>query len=215
MRKTMMVAAAAVMASFGAAAAADLGDYGGSTKDGPVAYGPATSWAGLYVGASAGYAWGEGGHSYDGGDEVHTTDLDGAVYGVHVGYNIQRGNIVLGAEASFNSADMDGSIDGGRPSTELDWYSTGVARLGYAVSDTLVYGFGGVAWGDVTYAYVPSTSDETQIGWTAGFGVEHALSDRVSIRLEYSHVDLGGEDTFTDICDDCEGDASFDAALSE
>jgi outer membrane immunogenic protein len=209
MRKMMMAAAAALMASFGAAAAADLGGYGGSTKDGPVAYGPATSWAGLYVGASVGYAWGEGEQVTEGTFE---TDLDGAVFGAQIGYNFQRDNIVFGVEASFNGADMDGDQFDGFVTTELNWYATAVARLGYSAGDFLVYGFGGVAWGEVKLGFDDGefNSEETHVGWTAGLGVERALSDRFSVRLEYAHVDLGTEDHFVNDCDSCEGSAEFD-----
>ena len=207
MRKTMMVAAAALMASFGAAAAADLGGYRGSTKDAPVAYGPAASWAGLYVGASVGYAWGEGEQLTLGRFE---TDLDGAVYGAQVGYNFQRDNIVFGVEASFNGADLEGDAFDGKVTTEVDWYATAVARLGYSAGDFLIYGFGGVAWGDVTVGVIGFESEETHVGWTAGVGVERAFSDRLSVRLEYAHVDLGTEDHFKSECDDCEGSAEFD-----
>jgi outer membrane immunogenic protein len=209
MRKTMMAAAAALMASFGAASAADLGGYGGSTKDGPVAYGPATSWAGLYVGASVGYAWGDGEQLTEGRFE---TDLDGAVYGAQVGYNFQRDNIVFGVEASFNGTDMEGDAFDRLATSELNWYATAVARLGYSAGDFLVYGFGGVAWGEVKLGFEDDrfTSEETHVGWTAGFGVERALSDRFSLRLEYAHVDLGTEDHFVNDCDVCEGSAEFD-----
>ena len=207
MRKTMMVAAAALMTSFGAAAAADLGGYGGSTKDGPVAYGPGISWAGLYAGASVGYAWGDG--ELFVGPSLQT-DLDGAVFGAQIGYNFQRDNIVFGVEASFNGTDMDGSGFGGEVTSELNWYATAVARLGYSAGDLLVYGFGGVAWGDVTLGVEGLESEETHVGWTAGFGVERAVSDRFSVRLEYAHVDLGTEDHFVDVCGSCEGSAEFD-----
>ena len=208
MRKIMMVAVAVLMAGFGAAAAADLGGHGGSTKDGPAAYGPATSWAGLYVGASVGYAWGEGEQLTV---STFETDLDGAVYGAQVGYNFQRDNIVFGVEASFNGADMEGDEFDGQVTTEVDWYATAVARLGYSFGDFLVYGFGGVAWGDVTIGFLGSESEETHLGWTAGLGVERALSDRFSLRLEYAHVDLGTEDHFKSECEVvCEGSAEFD-----
>ena len=35
-----------------------------------------------------------------------------------------------------------------------------------------------------------------QIGWTAGLGMEFALTDRWSAKAEYSHYELG-RDTFT------------------
>jgi opacity protein-like surface antigen len=41
-------------------------------------------------------------------------------------------------------------------------------------------------------------------------GVERALSNNFSLRLEYAHVDLGTEDHFKSECDVCEGSAEFD-----
>ena len=37
--------------------------------------------------------------------------------------------------------------------------------------------------------------EETHVGWTAGLGLEHAVNDRFSARVEYSHVDLDEEST--------------------
>jgi len=30
-------------------------------------------------------------------------------------------------------------------------------------------------------------------GWTAGFGFEHAFTNRISTRIEYAHIDLGSQ----------------------
>ena len=35
--------------------------------------------------------------------------------------------------------------------------------------------------------------NSNRVGWTAGFGFEHALTDRVFTRVEYAHVDLGSK----------------------
>jgi opacity protein-like surface antigen len=103
---------------------------------------------------------------------------------------------------------------------ELDWYATAVARLGYASGKTLFYGFGGIAWADVTSSlnFLGRTvleDEESHLGWTAGLGIEHALSDRFSVRVEYSHVDLGEETTSYNIADvvsfDKDVDLKFDA----
>jgi outer membrane immunogenic protein len=58
--------------------------------------------------------------------------------------------------------------------------------------------WGGVAWGDVdTHVRIVGTpllsGSETQTGWTAGFGLEHAFTERISTRIEYAHIDLGSE----------------------
>lgn len=227
---------AAVAAFVGGATVANAADLGESYKDAPVEnYGPGYSWAGLYVGASAGFGVGDTSTAISnitlfreldipGSFKAADYDLNGAIYGAHVGYNFQRGNIVFGVEAGINGTDMDGSqgllTSAIASERELDWYATAVARLGYASGKTLFYGFGGIAWADVTsrLAILGTTlaeDEETHVGWTAGVGIEHALSDRISVRVEYSHVDLGEETTSYSVGDfasfDKDVDVKFDA----
>jgi outer membrane immunogenic protein len=98
----------------------------------------------------------------------------------------------------------------------LDWSATAVARLGYASGNTLLYAFGGGAWADLTFnisagllgSGLEVEATDTVAGWTAGLGVEHALSDRLSVRVEYSHVDLGNGSYFDS---STEMDMKFDA----
>ncbi len=230
MQKVAVLAAA--VALVGGANIAKAADLGGSYKDEPIAsYGPAYSWAGLYIGGSAGFGVGDTSTTLGidklGSVELFDYDLNGAIYGAHVGYNFQRGNIVFGVEAGINGTDMDGSdslsIIGPvalKSEREIDYYATAVARLGYASGKTLFYGFGGVAWGDVTskasvLGFGLDDQTETHVGWTAGLGIEHALSDRFSVRVEYSHVDLGEETTSYSLGDritiDKDVDVKFDA----
>jgi outer membrane immunogenic protein len=237
MRKTMVVAAAAFIGGVGAAAAADLGGYG-SVKDEPVTavYGP--NWAGLYVGGSVGYGWGDVSDTYtlteisSGGTDRSVSSvsgsagMNGAIYGAHLGYNFQRGNIVFGPEIGINGTTMDGAALrqatlSGVIQHDVDWYATAVGRLGYARDSFLFYGFGGVAWSKLE-TEIPSLNfkgDTTFVGWTAGLGVEYALSNSLSLRLEYSHVDLGNETTLHDrsifddgrtFIDNNEADLAFD-----
>nr|WP_170937389.1 MULTISPECIES: outer membrane beta-barrel protein [Rhodomicrobium] len=212
-----MIAALAAFAGMSTTAySADL-DRGGSLKDAPAAYdAPVFAWTGLYIGGSVGFGAGDtsGTPKFDHGgkafDDLITSlfstdyDVDGAIYGAHVGYNIQRdSNWVYGVELGLNGTDIDGSqpILAGilQSERELDWYATAVGRLGYASGRTLFYGFGGVAWGKVEttislLGHEILNGDETHVGWTAGVGIEHAFTDRFSARIEYSHVDLGEED---------------------
>ena len=239
MRNAIIAAVAAAVGMSTSAYAADLG--GGSYKDDPVLYAPATPvWAGLYVGGSAGFGVGDtsghigfdkpdrrndkptvaleqelvrsGGYGLD--DYLKALlssayDVNGAIYGAHIGYNWQRDKLVYGVELGLNGADIDGAdrcfsslIVVADCERALDWYATAVARLGYASGNTLFYGFGGIAWGEVSTDIKVSTifggfdlsGEETHVGWTAGLGIEHAFTDRFSARVEYSHVDLGSED---------------------
>ena len=229
MRKALIAAAAAVVCMSSHAYAADI--YGGSLKDEPVAYeAPTQVWAGLYVGGSVGFGVGDtsGKVEFDEYEGYPTQalsvirsendfaelfeallqseyDVNGAIYGAHIGYNVQRGNIVYGVELGLNGSGIDGSspcVVLLHCSRELDWYATGVGRLGYASGNTMFYGFGGVAWGDVEteVAFISPAlpflqGEETHVGWTAGVGIEHALTDRFIVGIEYSHVDLGAQDT--------------------
>ena len=217
MRKSIQLATAglAMAGAIGlstATNAADVYSRGGSLKDEPVAAFLPT-WAGLYVGGSVGYGWADAEVAID-QDPTADTEPDGAIYGAHIGYNFQRGHVVFGIEAALNGTNMEDSVlDGSRVvGNELDWYATGVARLGLAYNKALFYGFGGVAWGDVKTTIPFYTDEETHVGWTAGVGVEYALTDSFSLRVEYSHVDLGSENTFVeDGCESgCDTDVSFD-----
>ncbi|MEJ2124692.1 MAG: outer membrane beta-barrel protein, partial [Alphaproteobacteria bacterium] len=157
-------------------------------------------WGGLYIGGSAGFGTGDTSGKVKNRKHGPQTDYDvnGAIYGLHAGYNWQRGNLVYGLEAGFNGTNMDGSTSCSWNSTcerELDWYGTGVARIGYAPGNTLFYGFGGIAWGQVntnvdsSFSYSHAIKgEETHVGWTAGLGIEHAFNNRFSVRVEYSHV---------------------------
>jgi len=62
-------------------------------------------WKGFYVGGHTGYAWSEliytEGPGMFGGPDAIPFGLEGAIGGVHLGYNWQTGNIVYGLEADW------------------------------------------------------------------------------------------------------------------
>jgi outer membrane immunogenic protein len=217
MRGSMRLAASGLVFAgvFGFLSAANAADVysrggGGGLKDEPAPY-VAPTWAGLYVGGSVGYGWGDFKDSFPYFEESQSNPLDGVVFGGHIGYNFQRGNIVFGVEAGLNGTDMDADLFGHEVKNELNWYATGVGRLGYAFDGFLLYGFGGVAWGDVKTKVDGDSDNATHVGWTAGAGIEKAINDRFSVRLEYAHVDFGSEDVFNGEKIQDKVDASFDA----
>ena len=188
--------------------AADLWgpDYGGSIKDATPAY--AFSWTGVYVGAHAGLMTGNTqGRPDFGGDpleQLFATDYDmnGGLFGGQIGYNYQIGSAVFGIEASYSGSTAQGDGQSALIFTsrrELDWLATVTGRAGYAMGKSLVYVKGGVAWGDVNSDVeilgIPFLSgSETHVGWTAGIGFEHAITNNITARIEYAHIDLGSED---------------------
>jgi outer membrane immunogenic protein len=183
----------------GGAANAD-GYTKGSIKDVPQYF----SWTGFYLGGHAGLVTGEttGDPGLAG---LLTTDypLSGALYGGQIGYNWQTGSTVLGVEASFSGADISGTTNCVAVFTckrDVNWLATVVGRAGIAMDRSLLYALAGVAWADVdtnvSIVGIPVLSgSDTHVGWVAGFGFEHAFTNRVSTRIEYSHVDLGSQDT--------------------
>jgi outer membrane immunogenic protein len=67
------------------------------------------------------------------------------------------------------------------------WDATFRGRLGYAWDRFMLYGTAGVAAGGLSNAGTSTTG----VGWVAGVGLEAALTDKVTGRLEYRHTDLG------------------------
>ncbi len=63
-------------------------------------------------------------------------------------------------------------------------------RLGYAFDRTLLYTTAGAAIGQFEYKYtnwpgVSETFNKTLAGFTGGAGVEHAVTDYLTLRAEY------------------------------
>jgi outer membrane immunogenic protein len=179
-----------------AASAADL-----PVKARPMVTAPAFSWTGFYVGLNAGYGWG------DTRGTLATPvpgnfNISGPLAGGQIGANYQfANNIVIGIEADYQWADIDGSATtaaGVIRTAEVERFGTVRGRLGYAWDRWLGYVTGGYAFGARTNATVSPVfiaSSQTLDGWTAGVGVEYAFAPNWSAKLEYLHVELD-EKTF-------------------
>ncbi|MGI6246924.1 MAG: outer membrane protein [Pseudochelatococcus sp.] len=209
-RKVLLAGATVVgIAASGAASAADL-PARQVAPVAPVAYAPAFTWTGFYVGVNAGYAWNtnEDNDVYvNGGYYKSGNDDGGFTGGGQVGYNYQINRFVVGLEADINYADLKGdnnawSYSGsGSSSHGIEWFGTVRARLGVAFDRVLVYGTGGFAYGGggdsngfVYNGAYYSQDDDTRTGWTLGAGVEYAFTNNITARVEGLYVNLGKED---------------------
>ncbi len=174
---------------------------------------PAFSWTGFYIGLNAGGAFGTSRQ-----DEItnpSTTgnfDVSGGLVGATIGYNVQFNQIVLGAEADFDWANVRGSHacpNNGTPtgfecSTQSDYLGTVRGRFGYAIDNLLLYGTAGVAFGNIKQRFSPpfppapavsySGASSDRIGPVVGAGIEYALSSNWSVKAEYLYTSLN---TFT------------------
>jgi len=141
----------------------------------------------------------------------------GGLAGAEAGYNYQIGSAVLGVEADIDYARLTGHATSVSPSgffmapTEqhINSFGTVRARAGFlATASLLLYATGGVAVGQVgmTTSFVPTgvlggncinsscgagAVSATKTGATVGGGLEYALSNRVSAKIEYLFLDLG------------------------
>jgi outer membrane immunogenic protein len=211
--RAIAIAAFGVLALSTAASAADLPSTQPYAAVAPVGF----SWTGFYLGAQAGYGWGEGESDIAG----FGYDVDGWTAGIYGGYNHQFTNgVVVGLEADINYADFNGSGAGVgafgafSQTTDINWDGAVRARLGYGFDRFLVYVAGGVAFADIDVdtfgaggALVGSGND-TAVGWTIGAGVEAAVTQNLAVRAEYRYTNY--DDVEFDVAGTTFGDNSID-----
>jgi outer membrane immunogenic protein len=182
---------------------------------------PVADWTGFYVGGQLGGVFGSTGTF---GLSPFTPALQGAfspgfsgefdnglIGGVHVGYDQQFGNIVVGGILDISATDVEDRQNGFSTTParytvtrDLDYLATLRARVGYALDGGfLIYGTGGLAYGDVNFSYeqpgsgavtTVSGDQNNNFGYTVGAGVEALVTDSISVGLEYLYTDLGKND---------------------
>ena len=190
MKKFLLSGVAALgLVAAGAASAADL-----PSRKGPVVapvYVPVFTWTGFYVGANAGYGWGNVNLN---GWANNIGNLDGFVGGGQIGYNYQMGQFVIGAEADIQGADLGTGRNVFGDSVKTEYFGTVRARVGVAFDRFMPYITGGWAYGNVKTS-IPTlafSSDRSHTGgWTVGGGVEYAFTNNLIGGVEYLYVDLG------------------------
>jgi outer membrane immunogenic protein len=137
-----------------------------------------------------------------------TYEVSGALLGATLGYNHQVGSWVLGIEGDIDWSSIGGQVTGpvmGIPATfetQLPWLNTFRGRVGYAFGSFLPYITGGGAFGGVRATdaiTIPGSGNvlgglsDVRLGWTAGAGLEYALTQNLSVKAEYLYVDLGSD----------------------
>ena len=190
MKKYLLASVAALgLVAAGAASAADLPSRKGPVAA-PVYMPPAFSWTGFYLGANAGYGWG----NVNANGFANVGDLDGFVGGGQVGYNYQMGQFVLGLEADLQGADLSSGNNLGALRVKTDYFGTVRARAGVAFDRFMPYITGGWAYGNVKTS-IPAlawSSDRSHTGgFAVGGGLEYAVTNNIIAGVEYLYVDLG------------------------
>lgn len=139
---------------------------------------------------------------------------NGVIGGLQVGYNWQNTSFVYGLEADIQGSGQSGSVTicdtAGCPagtgmatqSVKLPWFGTVRARLGFTPSPRwLVYATGGLAVAEIQDSIaqgpvggptgINASIDTTRAGFAVGGGVETAITDRWSLKLEYLFMGFG------------------------
>lgn len=218
----------------GLALAGTLALADGSLADGPVPFNWSGLYAGVTAGAAINHANTELSAVNGGIPNYRPEDTPllnaigsgtftqaGPIVGGRAGYNVQMGTIVLGAEADLSWLRFDKSrIGTGNPFVGEDnppfyatfvqrassgWVGTLRGRLGVSLGRALLFATGGLAIGEMSFAYserefafkglnygtASGESSSVRTGWAAGGGMEYALTVNWILHAEYLHIDLG------------------------
>jgi len=194
MKKLLSLSLAALTLTAGVASAADLPNR----KQAPAApiAAPSYNWSGSYIGINAGYGFG----SFTGSAGPQFKDPGNFVAGGQIGYNQQLANkVVVGVEGDFDYSALEGkaSASGTAGSkARIDSLATMRGRLGYSFDRVMPYITAGYAGGNEKVT-IPGSANTS--GWRSGYavggGVDYAITNNVSARVEGLYVGLENKTT--------------------
>lgn len=131
-----------------------------------------------------------------------SNSASGLTYGGDVGYDVQSGRWVFGAEGEVtgstskvtNNPSAAGALGYGRVKAGRDLYAG--ARIGYAVAPkTLLYAKGGYTNQRLDLVASNGTTETGQHfnldGWRAGVGLEQSLGSKAYAKIEYRYSNYG------------------------
>jgi outer membrane immunogenic protein len=155
------------------------------------------NWTGFYAGINGGYGMGTSTWSLP----AASIKPKGAMFGGTLGYNWQSGAIVYGIEGDWDWSRVKGSVSCAAAlatcETSNSWLATFRGRVGYAFDRWLPYVTAGAAYGNVKATDTllgglgATSASKSELGWTAGAGLEYAFLGNWTAKLEYLYVDLG------------------------
>jgi outer membrane immunogenic protein len=160
-------------------------------------------WSGPYVGLTAGY----GGLNYQlfevgpAGQHFNSDQhsMSGILGGVSAGYDWNTGNFLVGFEADLSKAGLKNEFSNDTNwgcltvcHNQLDWLGTARLRIGKPMGNILPFASAGLAWGGIQQDSGDNflTLNKIASGWTVGAGVETAINEHISMKLELNYVDL-------------------------
>jgi outer membrane immunogenic protein len=188
------LAAVVALSPSGPARAADMSPV--PQRPAPSTYIPAQFlWTGFYMGAGIGYGWGTAPFIDPLTGASATPSINGFLVGGVAGINYQFSSVVVGAEGDFTGAFATGSANdptNNNLQTKMFWTASITGRLGWAIDRLLIFGKGGFAFDyDRDIVTIPNGNtaigSANHVGWTVGGGVEYAVTEHWTGRIEYDY----------------------------
>ncbi len=174
------------------------------------------NWTGFYLGGNVG-----AGLLHDSATQTTTATLVtlpgsinvspvGLVGGAQAGVDYQFSSVVVGVQASWSSSNINGNTvvnatapvgDQERLTAAPSWFASATGRVGYAANTLLFYVKGGGAWMHIEHVQdililggavgTSQAISDNRAGFTAGVGLEYALTQNLSALFEYDFYDFG------------------------
>jgi outer membrane immunogenic protein len=163
---------------------------------------PVYNWTGFYIGANAGYGWG---NTSVKDEESFNIKTHGWMAGLHTGYNWQFGSLVMGPEFDIGLSGVRGKdpfFDDKDIHVNQRWNGSARLRVGLPVdglgpNGMMFYGTGGLAVAGWRSKIDDIDKDSrTHFGWTVGGGIEMPFGSSVTGRIEYIYSDYGAKKYF-------------------
>jgi len=161
-------------------------------------------WTGFYLGAGVGGGWGTATLIDPIAAGTASPSLQGLLVTGIGGINFQISSAVIGVEGDFTGSWAKGSAADSAGNTLMNsvfWTATFTGRVGWAIDRLLIYGKGGVAFDyDHNTATMPGGSSDLatigHVGWTVGGGVEYAVTEHWTGRIEYDYLTFANKSLF-------------------
>jgi opacity protein-like surface antigen len=154
----------------------------------PASAAAADDWSGFHAGLSLGRLYRRAGETlvvdYSPAAET-TAGSNGATLGGFGGFDAQFGFVVLGVETDVEAGGVSKTAFG--VTLRNDARASLRGRVGLARDHAMLYATGGVSVSDLAVTALREAFDRAQTGWTIGGGMEYAIADHWTGRLEYRH----------------------------
>ena len=143
-------------------------------------------------------------------DQTCETDRNKGSYYVRAGYDIQRGNWVVGAVGEFGKTRITDFVSAFSTtpasytlSRSVKWEGSARLRAGYSIGGGLFYATGGAGYVRLNHGFTTTNGanqfttlvdDRDRPGFIVGGGVEYRISGPFTIGLEYTYHNYKDKD---------------------